>query len=121
MDYLSIGLQLSVTGMLVVFSGLLVLFLLMNFFRYIDQQMATAQERKRKKDAKHKGEPTAPFADPDTIPPEVMVVIATAVATATEKKVHIRRVRYRPADATASATWSRQGRVSIMASHITRR
>lgn len=121
MDYLSIGLQLSVTGMLVVFSGLLVLFLLMNFFRYVDQRMTTAQERKRKKAAKRKGEPAALPATPDAIPPEVMAVIATAVAAATEKKVHIRRVRYRPAEAAASATWSRQGRVSIMASHITRR
>jgi hypothetical protein len=48
----------------------------------------------------------------------VLAAISAAVALATDRKVRIKRIRYR---APSEAAWSRQGRVTIMASHVTRR
>jgi hypothetical protein len=53
------------------------------------------------------------------IPPETLVAIMAAASIATGKKIRIHRVQYRsgPAD----TAWSRQGRVDIMTSHQPKR
>jgi methylmalonyl-CoA carboxyltransferase large subunit len=62
--------------------------------------------------------PVAPENEEERIEPEVLMVIAAAVAAFMGKKARIRRVR-------RSATpgmnpWAQQGRVSIQASHTVR-
>jgi Na+-transporting methylmalonyl-CoA/oxaloacetate decarboxylase gamma subunit len=112
MDVLPMGMQLMATGMVVVFSGLTILFLLMTLFQRIER--ARAQEPARAAPT-----PTpAPAPAPDTIPPEIVAAVSAAAALAIDKKVRITRIQYR---GPSESTWSRQGRVTIMASHAIRR
>jgi sodium pump decarboxylase gamma subunit len=121
-DALAVGLRLTVTGMVVVFSGLVLLFLLMQGFQHFDQWLEKQKTRKQKRRQRKRG--AAPSPSPATespegaVPPEVLAAISAAVALATDRKVRIKRIRYR---APSEAAWSRQGRVTIMASHVTRR
>lgn len=108
MDVLPMGMQLMATGMVVVFSGLTILFLLMTLFQRIER--ARAQEPARAA--------PAPAPAPDTIPPEIVAAVSAAAALAIDKKVRITRIQYR---GPSESTWSRQGRVTIMASHAIRR
>lgn len=52
------------------------------------------------------------------VPPEVVAAISAALTVAMGRRVRIHRVRYRRG--TVEKTWSRQGRISIMASHAVR-
>lgn len=52
------------------------------------------------------------------VPPEVVAAISAAVTAAVGRRVRIHRVRYRKGH--VEQTWSRQGRISIMASHVVR-
>jgi len=112
MDVLPMGMQLMATGMVVVFSGLTILFLLMTLFQRIER--ARTQEPAKAAPAPA---PT-PAPVPDTIPPEIVAAVSAAAALAIDKKVRIKRIQYR---GPSESTWSRQGRVTIMASHAIRR
>lgn len=49
------------------------------------------------------------------VPPEVAVVIASAVATMLQQPFQIRRISYQ--GGRRDAIWTRQGRISVMESH----
>jgi methylmalonyl-CoA carboxyltransferase 12S subunit len=55
-----------------------------------------------------------PVTGTDEVSPETLLVIAAAVAAYLGDKVHVRRARLLPTDASA---WAQQGRVFIQASH----
>ncbi|NJN68006.1 MAG: OadG family protein [Chloroflexaceae bacterium] len=119
-DAMTIGLRLTVTGMVVVFFGLIVLLLVMHGFQYFDRwlEARAARQQKRRQRKQGAAQPRGSGVSDGSIPPEVMAAIAAAVAIAIDRKVRIRRIRYR---ALSEGSWSRQGRVTIMASHVTRR
>ncbi len=113
-EELMFGVQLTVTGMTVVFSGLVLLFVLMTIFQRVDRWLLA---RSQSTD----NTPSASDALPDhdgTVPPEIIPVIAAAVAVATGRQVRIRRIRYRARPAETS--WSKEGRLTVMGSHRTR-
>lgn len=63
----------------------------------------------------------APPAEPEVppeVPPEVVAAISAALTVAMGRRVRVHRVRYRRG--AVEKTWSRQGRISIMASHAVR-
>lgn len=114
-NYLAIGIGFTVTGMIVVFTGLLILYGAMILFQRLDTLLVRAQERKQQRLV---GAHQPTHGGTDQLTPEMVAVIAAAVTTALGKKVRVRRVRYRATEGTA---WSRQGRISIMASRVVRR
>jgi hypothetical protein len=67
----------------------------------------------------------APGAQPSTqpfvngLPPEEVAVISAAVTAAMTRRIQVKRVRY--LGNVPETAWSRQGRVTIMASHVTKR
>jgi Na+-transporting methylmalonyl-CoA/oxaloacetate decarboxylase gamma subunit len=115
-EELSIALQLTGTGMSVVFSGLVILFVLMMLFQRFEK-MGSA----RKVDSTPETSRAASGAEvlPDAIPPEVVVAISAAVGVAVGRPFRVRRIRYR--SATTESLWSKQGRITIMGSHVTKR
>lgn len=58
-----------------------------------------------------------PAPEPE-VPPEVVAAIGAALTVAMGQRVRVHRVRYRRG--AVEKTWSRQGRISIMASHAVR-
>lgn len=112
MDYLSLAVQLAATGMTVVFSGLVLLFVLMSLFRYLEARPKSDQSKERAESS------ASPQPSPDALTPEMMAVISAAVTQAIGRKVRVKRIRYRAAD--SGTSWSRQGRVTIMGSHRVR-
>lgn len=116
MDYVAIGWQLTATGMMVVFSGLVLLFVLMSLFQWVEQKRHNDHSGKTHT-SPHAAEKTS--TSNDGISPELMVVIAAAITEATGKRVRVRRIRYRTGE--HGDSWSRQGRVTVMGSHSTKR
>lgn len=115
-NIISIAFQLTATGMLVVFSGLVLLFVLMTLFKQADQSLA---ERRAARMSNLPTPTPAPDESTDAIHPEIIAAISASVALAVGKKVRIQRIRYRTAP--VGSSWSRQGRVTIMGSHFTKR
>ena len=117
-DGLVIALQLAIIGMGVVFTALALLVLLLTAFKRVDLAMSKP---------KPEAIPTpAPSAQPSTqpsvngIPPEeVVAVISAAITAALTRQVQVKRIRY--LGNVSETAWSRQGRVTIMASHVTKR
>jgi Na+-transporting methylmalonyl-CoA/oxaloacetate decarboxylase gamma subunit len=112
MQDLVFGAQLTVTGMAVVFTGLFLLFILMTISQRLHQWASTNSPPA----VSH---PVPSTLSPDTIPPEVVVAIAAAAASTLGKPVRVKRIRYRTGP--AETVWSKQGRITIMGSHTTRR
>lgn len=112
MQDLVFGAQLTVTGMAVVFTGLFLLFILMTISQHLHQW---ASANKHPPVPHHSPSPPSP----DTIPPEVVVAIAAAATSTLGKPVRVKRIRYRTAP--TETAWSKQGRITIMGSHTTRR
>ncbi len=114
---LVIALQLAFIGMGVVFTALALLVVLLTAFKRIDMVMSKP---------KPEAIPTpAPGVQPSTqpsvngIPPEEVVVISAAVTAAITRRIQVKRIRY--LGNVPETVWSRQGRVTIMASHVTKR
>jgi len=116
-EALIIALQLMVIGMGVVFTALALLVVFLTAFKRIDVGMSKP---------KPEAIPTsAPSAQPSSwpsaygIPPEEVAVISAAVTAAITRRIQVKRIRY--LGNVPETAWSRQGRVTIMASHVTKR
>lgn len=114
MDYLSAAIQLTATGMTVVFSGLILLFILMNLFQRFESR-GTAKSAPTAKSTT--AEETASLANVG-VSPEVVAVISAAVEASLGHRIRVRRIRYR---SPSGSSWSRQGRITIMGSHYVKR
>lgn len=115
MDYLSAAMQLTATGMTVVFSGLVLLFILMSLFQRFESQSTTRSAPPVSK-PEASGEPMSPASGAAS--PEVVAVISAAVTASLGHRIRIRRIRYR---SPSGSSWSRQGRITIMGSHYVKR
>ncbi len=122
------GLQTTVVGVTVVFTALITVWIVVTLFQKLDRPEPAAKSAK----------PAQPAAPPQSAPaaaatsaakpeqdgalaPETAAVIAAAVTAALGRKVRIHRVQYRSSISNAGiveTAWSRQGRVSIMTSHL---
>ncbi len=112
-EELMYGVQLTVTGMTVVFSGLVLLFVLMTIFQRVDRWMNRSQETAM---APAGGDATSD--NDENVPSNVVPVIAAAISVALGPHVRVRRIRYRAGPAETS--WSKEGRLTVMGSHKTR-
>lgn len=65
------------------------------------------------------GNPGAALPATQGVPPEVVAVIMAAVAAAIDRPIRVQRIRYRSQP--VESGWSRQGRISIMTSHLPKR
>ncbi len=125
MEDIIFALELTATGLVVVFSALVSVALIVKLFQQIDRPkpptVAPAAPPRQESAPPAQLASSVPESDDGTISPEVAAAIAAAVAIATSRKGRIRRIRYRSPQSTAGAAetaWSRQGRVSIMTSHL---
>lgn len=107
-ESLLIGIRLTVVGMVVVFIGLGLLMALLVLFQRLNQGIQR---------------PTIATQEPETLPtvfdPELVAVLSATAFVALGKRVQIRRIQYSRLQ--RDATWSKQGRLTIMGSHMTRR
>jgi Na+-transporting methylmalonyl-CoA/oxaloacetate decarboxylase gamma subunit len=118
-NVLVFGVQVSILGISVVFLALaLIIFamkLLDRLTPWLIKRFGVSEHGHS-----HASEISAPAVEPDeVISPEVMVAISAAVAVAIGKRARITRIRYRSAQ--PGGAWSVQGRMTVMASHVTRR
>ncbi len=112
-EAVTLAIQLAVVGMSVVFIALLLMIGLLSLMQRLDRSMT-----KSKTEAVPAAEPVvSPGAAPvgDGLSPELMAAISAAVTVAMSRKVRVTRMRY--LGTPPEATWSRQGRLTIMASH----
>lgn len=123
MENIFLALQLTAVGMSVVFVGLTLLVVLLTLFQRLDhwltQSKATkqAQSDQARADQARAAAPVAGMHS-EGVAPEVIVALSAAVAIGLSKKVRIHRIRYLGGQ--PETAWSRQGRISIMASHVTK-
>lgn len=106
---LAVAWKLTWFGMLVVFVALTLVAGAVSLFRFLEQSRSGPGGRV--------DEP-APGGAPAVeagIPPEVVAAISAAVCASLGARTRVHRIRYRRGS--PEATWSRQGRISIMASH----
>ncbi|MDJ0841498.1 MAG: OadG family protein [Acidobacteriota bacterium] len=103
MAHMMTALHVSVVGLTVVFGALLLIAGMLSLLNRLPEAKT----------------PQSKTGDAgDDIPEEIIVVLAAAAEAALGARVRIRRVRYsRPQ---SEQMWSEQGRITIMASHITR-
>ncbi len=114
------ALQLTMTGMIVVFTGLVLLSLLMLIFQHVDRWLAERQvQHSSRVAATPKPEIAQQHQEDATLSPELVAVIAAAAHEAFGRQVRVTRIRYRSGP--SESTWSRQGRITIMGSHHTKR
>jgi Na+-transporting methylmalonyl-CoA/oxaloacetate decarboxylase gamma subunit len=126
-DDIWFGLELTATGILVVFTALILVAVVVGLFKQLDRPKPVKDSRPSQESM-----PSVPVSNTTQqdhgapaleggISPEVAAVIMAAVAEATTQKIRIHRIRYRSgvnANSVAETSWSRQGRVSIMTSHF---
>jgi Na+-transporting methylmalonyl-CoA/oxaloacetate decarboxylase gamma subunit len=101
--------------MTVVFSGLLLLFILMTLFQRVETRK---ESNTAAAGAQLEESHTSSLSHSGAVSPEVVAVISAAITASLGHKIRVRRIRYRsPSD----SSWSRQGRVTIMGSHYVKR
>ena len=104
MDHnLLIALKISLIGISVVFTALVLIGLCIHLLSRLEQS------------PQPKADNASDDQEPDLISDEVAAVIAAAVATTMGPKVRVRRIRHTGLE--EAGVWSRQGRVIIMAGH----
>jgi sodium pump decarboxylase gamma subunit len=115
-DGLVIALQLAIIGMGVVFTALALLVLVLTAFKRVDLAMS----KPRPEAIPTPAPGTQPSAPPSVhgIPSEEVAVISAAITAALTRRIQVKRIRY--LDNVPETAWSRQGRVTIMASHVTK-
>lgn len=105
MNELAFAWKLTVFGMGVVFFALALVAGVISLFSRLEGLLS--------------GRRPAPTSAPEPeVPPEVVAAISAALTVALGQRVRVHRVRYRRG--IVEKTWSRQGRISIMASHAVR-
>jgi len=114
-DPFVVGLQLTGMGMGVVFVALILLSSAVALFQYINQQFIDTKSNQNRASAVSAPTTNNTVVDADGITPELMSIITAAATVSLRKKIRVRRIRYRAMS--PESAWSRQGRVSIMASH----
>lgn len=104
------ALKISLVGISVVFVALI----LIGFVISLLNRFAGEDHKEQR--------PSATELNNEQIPEEVIAVVSAAVATALGPRAVVRRVRYGqdPHQVEAPDGWSEQGRIIMMASHITR-
>jgi len=113
-DPMAFGIQISIIGLVVVFSALsLISILIGTVLGRVDQWWEQLLQWRTR--------PAVEAETPAEIPagelsPELLAAISAAIAVTIDKKVRIKAIRYRRTPAAAS--WSVQGRATIMASHL---
>lgn len=113
MEMLGVGLELSVTGMTVVFIALLMLVGVVTLFKRLGEQR---QAKPAEPSAATKtAAPPAPAAPAGSIPPHLIIVLAAAASEMMGQPVRVTRIRYRQLE--SDVGWARQGRIGIMAGH----
>lgn len=110
---LSRGLEIAVTGMLVVFLALLLLIVVVSLFK----RFGEPQSAKPATTATSAAAPPPPPVPAATVPAHLIVVLAVAASEMLGQPVQVTRVRYRQLE--ADGGWARQGRIGIMAGHQT--
>ncbi len=107
MEQLIFGIKLAA-----IVIGVVVLVILMRkLFKHLDRLL-------EEKEAARSAGAISPTTT-ESLSPEVMVAIAAAVTVAFGKKARVKHIRYR--GRMTNATWTSQGRMTIMASHMIRR
>ena len=102
MDPLHIALKVSLVGVVVVFSALLLIGVVISLLTLFESR-----------------EEVSPVATPEAeVPEEIVAVISAAIHVAMGAGVRVKRVRY--GRKARENSWSKQGRVTIMASHLTK-
>jgi NhaP-type Na+/H+ or K+/H+ antiporter len=114
--------DITITGLVVVFTALVSVSLLVWLFEKIDRPQPASEAKQPVQAPRTQHEPamSAQKTMPgDGISPEILAAIMAAATLATQQKIRIVRVQYRqtPGD----TAWSRQGRYSIMTSHLPKR
>lgn len=112
-DPLVLGLQITVTGVSVVFIALTLVALALGALRGIDAPLARMRQG-RAAAPPREGVRHAAEVPPDQLTPELVAVLVAAATEALDQPVRVTRVRYH-GQPPASA-WSRQGRIAVMAS-----
>ena len=104
---LAVAWKLTWFGMLVVYVALTLVAGSVSLFRFLEL-------RRARPGPEGDGAPAVEAG----IPPEVVAAISAAVCASLGPRTRVHRIRYRRGS--PEATWSRQGRISLMASHRTR-
>ncbi len=102
-DLMLYGLKISFIGLVVVFAALTMVASMVRLFGRLFAVSEISQ----------------PDLQQEDIPEEVIAVIAASVAAVLDRPYKIKRIHYLRSDSDQGG-WSRQGRATIMASHITR-
>jgi glutaconyl-CoA/methylmalonyl-CoA decarboxylase subunit delta len=110
-DPLMLGLQIAATGVTVVFVALTIVALALSALRAIDEPLARLHAS-RTAAARQPAQLTEVPADQLT--PVLVAVLAAAAAEMLDQPVRVTRVRYYGRQPAGS--WSRQGRLAVMAS-----
>lgn len=104
MTDLEFSVKLTFLGMGIVFVALSLVAMAVTLFTWLETRRTAPS--------------AAPAAMPTVepgIPPEVVAAISAAVCASLGERTRVHRIRYRKGS--PEATWARQGRISIMASH----
>jgi Na+-transporting methylmalonyl-CoA/oxaloacetate decarboxylase gamma subunit len=110
---------LLVIGMGVVFSALTIITIILSYFDMIERVIKITphgQQHHPPKAEKKEVSESVTQAVEEGISPQTIVAISAAIAVAIDKKIVIRRVRYRREP--AQPTWATQGRATVMASRM---
>lgn len=117
-DPLIIGLQITAAGVTIVFIALALVALMLGALQGIDQPLERLLARRQAPPPARA--PAALVEMPaDQLTPALVAVLAAAAAEVLEQPVRVTRVRYYSQPPTGA--WSRQGRLTIMASRQNRR
>ena len=100
MDPLYLALKVSLVGVVVVFSALLLIGLVISLLALFEDRTPVATPTEAE------------------VPEEIVAVISAAIYAAMGSGVRVKRVRY--GRKSQDHSWSKQGRVTIMASHLTK-
>jgi sodium pump decarboxylase gamma subunit len=116
---LTFGIQITITGLVVVFTALVSVGIIVTLFQRINQPKSetktSAPAPAARTAAPSEQAAATPEASNGSMSPEVAAAIAAAVTISLRKKVRIHRVQYRSGP--LETAWSRQGRYAIMTSH----
>lgn len=117
-DPLIIGLQIAVTGVLVVFLALILVSLALSLLNLIDARLQRIGTRQTAPQpiATAAPEPAGESAQlSPELSPETIAVVAAAANEMLGRPVRVTRIRYH--GRSPNAGWSQQGRLTVMAGH----